>query len=313
MTEEPSGDLGTQVYLKLINTASRTLSLELEPRIAILYLGQVKAEFQREFSKSVMNVSTEGLVSIENPHGENVRSYLVRVLFGLIQTFEDKHGVDPVWKALKDKFRQIYEQDLIAIKESNLEFPLLKHKVDYLISHNLFGFSVSSIRKKEWVTGYPLVTTKNLIFVPAKEKESSTDTDEGRVVVALTNILTLGREIYIGYEKRAVYGNVWVIDYKDKIGNTCCVLFAGERAFIEDFDRVISFARRELQTLTYNERKVLALVGQHYSHDQIEGALTLTENQLKNILYRLHELRCLDEKNEITAYGINTVSETPNL
>ncbi|MFH1721452.1 MAG: hypothetical protein ABH950_02475 [Candidatus Altiarchaeota archaeon] len=311
MAGQQTGDLGAWMYLQLINAASSTLSKSFDFKVALKYISEARVEFKNQFPDANLIVSNEGLVALENPEA-STRSFLARILFGLISAYEISFGVDEVWGSLWEKFKQIYEQYIIQIKEANLEFPLLKHKVDYLISGNLFGFSVSDHRKKDWIKGYPLVTTRNLIFIPQKEKGEENEKAR-QVVIPLQNILTLGREIYMGYEKRSFYGQAWVIDFKDQVNNSSCAVISGPKEFIDDYNKVVSFARRELRTLTFKERKVLSMIGQHFTNEQIEGETGMNENQLKNSVYRLKQLGCINEKNEITAYGLTIMAESPKV
>ncbi len=311
MAEEPAGDLGARVYLELINTASSTLSHDFDPRIALQYLSEAKVEFSREHPQTGFEVASDGAVSLASPTAAT-RGFLARILFGLAGAYEAKVGVDDVWNRLWEKFKAVYEHDVASIKEANLEFPLLKHRLDYLISHNLFGFSLSSIRKKDWVTGYPLVTTRNIIFMVDESTVSDGKVRE-KVVIPLHKVLTLGREVYIGYEKRSFYGNAWVIDYKDDMGNSSCAVLFGPSQYIQHYSTAVAFARRELKALTYTERKVLSLLSQHAGDDHIEGELGISASKLKNIVYRLKQLNILSDKNEVSAYGLTVLAETPGV
>lgn len=311
MADGTDGDLGARVYLELINTASTTLSHDFDPCIALQYLSEAKVEFAREHPQAGFEVSSDGVVSLAAPTAAT-RGFLARILFGLTGAYEVNVGVDEVWNLLWTKFKAVYEHDVMRIKEANLEFPLLKHRLDYLISHNLFGFSLSAIRKKDWVTGYPLVTTRNIIFMVDESTLAEGKTRE-KVVVPLHKVLTLGREVYIGYEKRSFYGNAWVIDYKDDMSNSSCAVLFGPSQHIQHYSTVVAFARRELKALTHTERKVLSLVSEHASSDHIEGELGISENKLKNIVYRLRQLNIISEKNEVTAYGLTVLAETPGV
>jgi len=320
-------DYGAGIYLEMLNSASRKLFEHYPSKVGLEILLNAKSRFEEEFKKEMI-VSKEGEVSIPEA-GKETRDYILELFMSLVYVYEQTYGIDDVWFILTPLLKEEYLKNEAFIREGGLELPLCKHSMKYMLSNKIFGFNTVQTSPDQWISGNALLTSKRLFFplqgghfhipVDFKSKLLSLLTTghlpqpPSRLEVAIASMISLGRDVYVGIgeDKRKVYGPYWAIDYRGEDNRVSSIILAGGGKALQEFKEAVIFARKKFRELSALEQRVLLLLDRRASKNYICNSCNLNEKGFEKVMERLKLVGCINERGELTSYGMSVVSSIP--
>jgi len=302
MAKSTGVDTGVLIYLGFINTLLESLKHPENKKIVLDRFAELKDPIERKF-KLTFQKNAEGLLEVEGDAQPQARKVFYDLLIAMVQSLEDKYGCDKTWANLRPKMHPLYAQHQTAIRDLELEVPLSKFELDFIIHGSLskswiYQMFFGMISGQSWSSGVILVTNKRLIISSGSQ---STEINVG-------NILTVGREVYTDVKLKYSNRNIKMIDYKSSWG-IAALMYEGSPQSIIEFNRTVSRARVEVRGLTSIEKKVLVVLDRRQALTSLVVHGDVDRKMLAKALARLREIDYITEDYKLTSYGLNALSE----
>ncbi len=240
--------------------------------------------------------------------------------FSLVGPFEKKHGIERLWKQLYKINLKFYAKHKTEIKSNNLEIPISRYEFGYDLFDKIFGLSVKEISEHRW-SDWPLYLSNQKIYLICKTHAGEeaflseawrflrmSDIEGKSKEILLQQVVTVGREIYVGREAWLRKASVRAIDYMEGM-RMSQVVFMGKDDIVRDFTKVMSLLRRELKELSKIECQVLLMLTENKVVDDIKSTIEGDPKKVDVAVERLQNLNYITENIKPTSFGINTACE----
>jgi hypothetical protein len=286
-------DSGARVYADLLNSFTLYLS-KADPALSQIALTQSLKALDESGIKyrleggalTVMDADRQG----RNPLYDTILAYTL--------IFEREHGINKTWNSLKTLTLKTLQGNRQVIRDLDLEVPVVKYEMEYMLLETLFGFKPSDFRKRRWYKGGVLVTNHHLVFPKEVNQEA----------VPLSSIASLCREIYVGYSSEIARGSIRAIDYQGRVAGMSCAIILAKDELLGEFRKVVSILRTEYMRLSQNEVKVILALNRETQVGELPTACGLSPQDVDNAMNRLKELGYAGKGGRLTSYGINAVA-----
>jgi len=283
-------DQGAGIYVNLLNSIISHTG-RVNPRLSILALNEkAKVLAEAGVGYSIEN----GFLSMTNA-GEQNRSALLDLILAYAGVFEAQYGVNETWMPLKTAVMQNIKTLLDDIRSLELEIPISKYAIEYIIYENLFGFTICEFRGRRWNNGTALVTTRNIVL----------EWEGNKLTIPFSHVATVDREIYLGYTPETIRGICRAIDYQVKEAGMSCAVFLGTRNLIEDFMKAVSIGRAQERRLSKTENAAIIALYNNTPPKDLPRVLNLKEGDAAKCFLRLIQMGYADQAGHPTSYGIN--------
>jgi hypothetical protein len=283
-------DPGARIYASLLNSAAAQLS-RLNPKLSETSLAG-RAEKLRTWG---VKYSCDGKTLTVLEAGEISRGAFHETYLEYVAVFESAYGVNEIWSFLKPAAIKALQPCLEEVRELKLGVPIAKYALDYVIFDNIFRSS-DQFNYRSLFPGTVLITTRELTFQGRG----------GPTAIPLSSVVTVDREVYMGYGAGAAQGVIRALDYQVKATGLSCAVFMARKELMADFMRVVSIARNEERRLSRNEGNVLIALYNGVPRGDIPEGLGIGADKVGQALARIQESGLAEASGRLTATGINT-------
>ena len=301
MAKSNGVDTGVLVYVGFINTLIESLKHSENKKLIQKKISILKIPLEEKY-KIQIDKNTSDLLEVKGPVPAQAREDFYVLFLDVIGALEARYGIEKTWKSLKPKLHPVYAQHQNDIIEFGLEVPLIRSELEFLvksaISKSWIGQMFSGlVGGQKWAKGVALVTNERLLVL----------SKGGRQEISISDVLTVGREVYSDVNLKYSRRSVKLIDYKTSLG-IGALLYEGPPENIREFNKIISRARVEAKGLTATEKKILITLDRRQPLTSLLAHGDVSKKTLAKALARLRQIDYITSEYELTSYGINSLT-----
>ncbi|MFH1722762.1 MAG: hypothetical protein ABH950_09195 [Candidatus Altiarchaeota archaeon] len=258
--------------------------------------------------KSGIEISSkDNQIKLSGGETSDQATILSELFSSILSAYERRFKSDDVWSGLQYPMMEFYKSNWMDIRKTGVEYPIFKHNARHMSFEKLLDlFSVKTVIGKEWTPGIVSVTSENLIF-PSKKMEIRIPIKS--INVPLKKIISYNREVYLSVDTKNLIDALWVLDYKNQKNQLCSILVTESTKVLDLFKNNVSWIRKEIGRLMPQEQAVLTLLNNHLPESTILHAINVSQDEFKAMLTRLLELNYINDRNQITAEGLNHIDD----
>ncbi|MFH1788255.1 MAG: hypothetical protein ABH834_02595 [Candidatus Altiarchaeota archaeon] len=301
MAKSKGIDTGVLIYLGLINTLIESLKHPENRDIVLKRARELSEPLEGKYKIRIRETS-KGLLEVDGDVPAQAREQFCKLFLGMVGALEDKYGVAKTWINLRAKIHPVIIEHQDETTELNMEVPLSKFELEFMLQSTLskswvFKTFFGVVGQGRWSKGAILVTSKRLIIESGSSKSE----------IAMSDILTVGREVYSDVSLKYSSRSVRMIDYKSTLG-IAAFMYEGPPDVLSEFNRIVSRARIETKGLTSIEKKILVVLDRKQPLTTLLSHGDVDKKSLALALARLRQIDYITKDYELTSYGINSLS-----